>query len=76
MPERNLERRFGTIALKKGFITEGQLANALDIQMSDTVRKRKHRVIGTILFEQGHLNTQQIDVVLRLMEQSLSRRVL
>lgn len=72
MPTRNLEKRFGTIAVKKGYITEGQLNSALDAQMVDTLQQRRHRVLGTILFEQGYINVEQIDEVLGAMKQSLS----
>lgn len=72
MPTRNLEKRFGTIALKKGFITEGQLNSALDIQMRDTIQQRRHRVLCTILFDQGHITFEQIDQVLGALKQGLS----
>ena len=72
MTARSLEQKFGTVALEKGFITEDQLTSALDTQMKDTLRQRKHRVIGTILFDQGYINVQQIDEVLGVMKESLS----
>ena len=74
MPERNLEKRFGTIAVAKGYITEEQLDDAINIQRKDTIQQRKHRVIGTILFNQGYMTYQQIDEVLSTMEKSLLRK--
>ena len=74
MPARNLEKRFGMIALKKGFITEGQLNSALDRQMRDTIQQRRHRVLGTILFDQGHITFEQIDQVLGAMKESISSK--
>ncbi|MBC8417137.1 MAG: hypothetical protein KJ573_13090 [Proteobacteria bacterium] len=62
------KKRFGTIAVEKGFITEEQLAEAIVMQVSDDMAGKEHRLIGTILFEQGYLNAKQVDVVLRAME--------
>lgn len=72
MPTRSLEKRFGTIAIQKGFSTEGQLNSALDAQVEDTLQQRRHTVLGTILFGQGHINVEQIDKVLGVMKESLS----
>jgi hypothetical protein len=59
------ELRFGTVALEKGFITKDQLVEALIIQIDDNIDRKKHRVIGTILFELGYITHQQIDQVLK-----------
>lgn len=58
------ELRFGTIAMEKGFITKAQLVEALIAQIDDNIDKKKHRLIGTILFELGYITHQQIDKVL------------
>ena len=50
-----LEKRFGTIAVEKGFITIDQLVEAMDIQVMDNVEKGEHRPIGRILLAQGLL---------------------
>ena len=64
MGEEILERRFGTIAVEKGFITIEQLVKAMNIQIVENVEKGKHRPLGTILFEQGLITNHQIDEVL------------
>ncbi|MFC1862563.1 hypothetical protein ACFL1Z_01235 [Thermodesulfobacteriota bacterium] len=50
MPARNFRKRFGIVAIEKGYISEGQLNSALDAQMEDTLQQRRHSVLGTILF--------------------------
>ena len=63
----NYKKRFGTIAVENGFITDMQLMEALEIQVREDIDGKKHRLTGTILFEQGSLNAEQVDDVLRLM---------
>lgn len=63
--------RFGQIAVEMGFITIDQLKKALSEQVDDDVANRRHRLIGTILFEKDWITAQQIDVVLS----ELSRRI-
>ncbi|MBN2063126.1 MAG: hypothetical protein JW882_22165 [Deltaproteobacteria bacterium] len=58
------ELRFGTIALEKGFITKAQLIDALIAQVDDNIEKKRHRLIGTILFELGYITHREIDEVL------------
>jgi hypothetical protein len=66
-----LEKRFGTIAVEKGFITIDQLVKAMNIQVVENVEKGKHRHLGTILFEQGLITNQQIDEVLSYLGKCL-----
>jgi len=61
------KKRFGTIAVEKRFITDTQLMEAIEIQIRDDMEGKEHRLIGTILFEQGYMNTKQVDGVLRSM---------
>lgn len=44
-------RRFGQIAVKKGFVTPEQVKEAFLEQLDDDLNGREHRLIGTILFE-------------------------
>ena len=62
-----LERRFGATAVAKGFITIDQLMEALQIQVTENIEERKHRLIGRILFDLGFLTLPQIDEVLTSM---------
>jgi len=57
--------RFVNTAVKKGFITEDQLKDAMLKQLEDDLNERPHRLIGTILFEKGWITWQQIDIVLK-----------
>lgn len=64
MAERELDQRFGTIAVKKGIITQEQLMQAFRIQIAENIEQGRHRLIGAILLEQGHMTMQQIDEVI------------
>lgn len=57
------DRRFGTIAVNKGFITAKQLVRALELQVTEEIEDGKHRLIGMILHEQGQITPSQIDEV-------------
>ncbi|UCB48121.1 MAG: hypothetical protein JSW56_13340 [Deltaproteobacteria bacterium] len=63
-----LERRFGIVAVEKGFISPEQLREALEIQVTENIEKKKHRFIGTILVDQGYMKHSQISEVLKAME--------
>ena len=66
------EKRFGMIAVGKGFITLEQLLGAMKIQISDDVDdKKSHRLIGEILIEMGLLNPPQIGEVLDSMDRDM-----
>jgi hypothetical protein len=64
MTTRGLEKRFGTMAVEKGFITLDQLVKAMNIQILEDVDKGIHRLIGEILLELGFITVPQIDEVL------------
>ena len=55
---------FGQVAIKKGFITEQQLEEALDEQLIQDLTTHDHKMIGTILFEKGLITYDQITIVL------------
>ena len=66
------EKRFGMIAVGKGFITLEQLLEAIKIQVSEDVDdKKSHRLIGEILIEMGLLNPPQIRDVLGSMDRDM-----
>ena len=64
------EKRFGTIAVEKGFITLDQLVRAINVQVVNNIEKKEHKLIGTILYEQGLLTNGQIDEVLSALGRS------
>ncbi len=59
--------RFGEIAVDKGFVTEGQLKEALVEQVEDNLSNHPHRLIGYILFENGWITNEQFDSVLNIL---------
>jgi hypothetical protein len=63
--EKEIPRRFGVVALEKGFITLDQLAEAQHSQLMDNVKKGRHRPIGGILSKKGFLTMRQIAEILR-----------
>ena len=71
MPAKNLQKRFGEIAIEKGFITKGQLLEAFEIQVSETLNQKERRLIGTILFDLNYINHQRINIVLGELSKQL-----
>ena len=61
MPQ--FQKRFGLIAVEKGFITADQLVDEFKVQVMEEIEKGKHRLIGAILYEQGLISMAQIDEV-------------
>ena len=56
--------RFGKIAVEKGFITEENLYEAIKLQISEDLKGRPHKIIGSILFEMQLMSVDDIDEVL------------
>lgn len=65
------QKRFGAIAVEKGFITEEQLFQALKIQAKENVAEGKHRLLGQILLEEGLITASQIEEVLEVINHQL-----
>ncbi len=63
--------RFGQIAVEMGYINEDQLKEALCSQVDDDISGRGHRIIGTILFENGWMESEQIETVLTHLLQEM-----
>jgi hypothetical protein len=57
-------KRFGMIAVDKGFVTPDQLKEALTEQADDNLSDRPHRLIGRIFFDKGWITDGQIDIVM------------
>jgi len=70
MTVETLDKRFGVIAVEKGFITPEQLFDVLKIQISEDLKPTKHRLVGEILLDEGHITAAQIKEVLNSMEPS------
>ena len=62
------ERRFGVVAVEKGFITPEQLFEALKAQVQEDLEKESHRLLGEILLEQNVMTQKQQDEVLKTLK--------
>jgi hypothetical protein len=58
-----LRKRFGSVAVKKGFISVEQLIEAVKIQVKQDVEKGESKPIGEILLELGFITRDQYDEV-------------
>jgi hypothetical protein len=58
-------RRFGAIAVLKGYVTLEQAKSAMAEQIDDDVYGREHRLLGAILFDKLWITESQIEEVLR-----------
>lgn len=58
------EKRFGQIAIEKGFISAKDLARALAVQVDDKRNRRPSRLLGQILFVLDLITPDQIEAVL------------
>jgi hypothetical protein len=71
MEREHLEKRFGLIAVEKGYVNPDHLIEALKTQVIEDMEKGEHRLIGRILLEQGLLSTAQIDEILGVLGKGL-----
>jgi hypothetical protein len=69
--KKHIHKRFGNIAVDKGYINEDQLIEALEIQARENVMEGKHRLLGQILVDEGLLTTLQVDEILEVMNQRI-----
>jgi hypothetical protein len=69
----HLDKRFGVIALEKGFVTAEQVVDALKTQVEEDLSLGTHRLIGRILLEKQVLTLSQLDEVLSYMEKNLGK---
>jgi hypothetical protein len=61
-------RRFGVVAMEKGFISADQLWEALVRQLAQDPGLTERRHIGMILKDLGYLSFSQLNEVLQAME--------
>ena len=59
------EKRFGIVALEKGFVTADELIHALKIQVQEDIEMGHHRLIGKIFHDQGIMSGKQIGQLLK-----------
>jgi hypothetical protein len=60
-------KRFGVIAVEKGFISKEQLFEAIKIQIEEDLEGKPHSLIGVILIRLGYLTRERADEVLLVM---------
>lgn len=71
METEHLEKRFGVLAVERGFVTAAQVIEALRIQVTEDMDEGRHRIIGRIFLEQGLMTLSEVDEVLGLLEKRL-----
>jgi len=57
-------RRFGMIAVSRGYVTPKQLKEALAEQVDGDLAHRPHQLLGNIFFEKNMMSLTQIEQVL------------
>ena len=67
--------RFGKIALDMGFVTTKQLIETLTEQIEDDIAGKPHRPMGQILLKNGLITQEQIDIVLKKLEELLKEQL-
>ena len=58
------DKRFGNIAIEKGFIVLEELSEALKLQIMEEVEEGSHRLMGEVLFDLEYITVEQIEEVL------------
>jgi hypothetical protein len=64
-------QRFGTIAVRKGFVTPEEVKRAIIEQLDDNISGREHRLLGSILFGNGLITEVQIEAVLQELKKTI-----
>jgi hypothetical protein len=67
MAEETYTRRFGEVAMSKGFITKEQLASVMTTQVKGEIERSIHKLIGEILIDEGVMDQSQVKEVLDTM---------
>lgn len=62
------DKRFGVVAVERGFITKEQLFEALRVQIEEDLDGERHSLIGIILVRLGYLTAEQADDILGIMK--------
>lgn len=71
MEREHLEKRFGLIAVEKGYVNPEHLVEALKTQVVEDMEKGEHRLIGRILLEKDLISTDQIQEILDVLGKGL-----
>jgi hypothetical protein len=65
----DFEKRFGTMAVEKEYVTKEQLLEAMRIQVEQDLDGIEHRLIGSILFSMGYLTLEQVNEVIEAIKE-------
>ena len=65
MVEKSSGKRFGVIAIQKGFITKEQFMEAMGLQIDNDLEGIEHRSVGSVLHGMGYMTVEQIAAHLR-----------
>ena len=60
-------KRFGEVAMSKGFITKEQLANVMTTQVKEEIEKSVHKLLGELFIEMDIMDESQVKKVLEAM---------
>ena len=64
MVGKTFNKRFGTVAIEKGYITKEELIQAMKLQIESDLDGTEPKLIGAILHDLNYMTSQQIDKVL------------
>jgi len=59
------EKRFGVIAVEKGFISQEELIHALTVQVREDLESGLHRLVGELFFDLEIMDANQIEEVVK-----------
>jgi hypothetical protein len=59
---------FGQVAIRRGYVSEQQVQDALAHQRELRDRNEKHKLIGLILLEMGALGTTELIDILKVLD--------
>ena len=65
MSPETAKERFGQVAVRRGYVSERQVTDALDRQRALSHGGAPHKLIGMIMLEMGALGTTELIEVLR-----------
>ena len=63
------EKRFGLLAIEKGFISSEELMRAQAIQAREDIENNRYRLMGEIMFYQDIMSPGQIEEVVKVAVQ-------
>ena len=68
MDHKRLIKRFGVVAIERGFISKDQFVNAMAMQIENDLEGIQPKQLGSILKDMGYMTLEQINDVLDVIE--------